>query len=84
MERSPHGRHTAGQSWQASASARKRKRSKAGRTVEHRGDHVGLALNDRSSLPAQREDLERTVLRNRVSFDPPPPPPSADGRDGGA
>ncbi len=31
MERSPHGRHTAGQSWQASASARKRKRSKAGR-----------------------------------------------------
>jgi hypothetical protein len=31
VERSPHGRHTAGQSWQACASARTPKRSKAGR-----------------------------------------------------
>ena len=31
MERSPHGRHTAGQSWQACARARTRKRTKAAR-----------------------------------------------------
>ena len=31
MERAPHGRHTAGQSWQACASARTRKRTKAAR-----------------------------------------------------
>ena len=33
MERSPHGRHTAGQSWQAVARARSWKRTRASRSV---------------------------------------------------